>query len=272
MFIKKEIKMKSIIFLSDIHSNFEALKQITTLPEFNDPNVEFWFGGDYSDGFDLEPNATINTWNFIMELCNSGKAKAILGNHDEFIMDAAYQPDKFTWWEHNGRGNTLKNLGLSFVSPHELREQLLFHYYDQMEWLKSLPLVLAYNNVIMTHAGFELDLPIDQQFKDTVLWIREPYIYAEVMLKEDDIHPDFKNKTIITGHSPTIYISDDIHEKSTLNHSPIIHKNKLVNRYFIDGGSKSGINTGRINILKLDENGNEIWKKYITNKGIFNYD
>lgn len=268
--IQRSIQMKSIIFLSDIHANFEALRQIKQLPEFDDPNVEFWFGGDYSDGFNLTPNATINTWNFIIDLCHSEKAKAILGNHDEFILDAAYQPNKYTWWEHNGRGNTLNNLGLSFTSPYELQEQLLYHYYDQMKWLKSLPLYLQKDDLIMTHAGFDLDISLENQSTNTMLWIREPYIYAEQMLNVEDVHYDFKNKTIVTGHSPTHYITKNL-EDSPSNYCPIVHKPELINRYFIDGGSKSGLNTGRINLLKLDTKGNKIWSKYMTADGIFNY-
>lgn len=260
--------MKSIIFLSDIHANFEALRQIEQLPEFDDPNVEFWFGGDYSDGFNLAPNATANTWSFIKDLCDSGKARAILGNHDEFIVDAVYQPDKYTWWEHNGRTNTLENLGLSFTSPCELREQLLYHYPEQMEWLKSLPLVLGRGDLVMVHAGFELDLPIDQQFRDTVLWIRDPYIYAGQNLNLEDIHPDFKGWTIITGHTPTRFINENLYTDC-----PIVKKDNLgLTRYFIDGGSKGGPNhQGRINLLKLDQNGKEIWRKYATTDGISNY-
>lgn len=257
---------KEIIFLSDIHGNFEALQHLNNLPEMNNHNVEFWFGGDYSDGFNLAPNATINTWTFIKDLCDSGKAKAILGNHDEFIVDAVYNPYKYTWWEHNGRANTLDNLGLSFTNPYELREQLLYHYHDQMEWLKSLPLVLAHNKVIITHAGFELDLPIDQQFRDTVLWIRDPYIYTEQTFSKEDIHKDFQNKTIISGHTPTTYINHNDEGQC-----PIIKKTSIgLTRYFIDGGSKGGSNSnGRINLLKLDENGNEIWRKYATKDGVF---
>ena len=259
---------KEIIFLSDIHGNFEALQHLNNLPEMNNHNCQFWFGGDYSDGFDLKPKATINTWNFIMNLCKSGKAKAILGNHDEFILDATYQPDKYTWWEHNGRENTLDNLGLSFTNQHELREQLLYHYYDQMEWLKSLPLSLETEHLLMIHAGVDLDVALSQQSKDTLLWIREPYIYAEQTFSKEDIHKDFQNKTIISGHTPTTYINHNDEGQC-----PIIKKTSIgLTRYFIDGGSKGGPNIqGRINLLKLDEFGNEIWKKYATQDGIFDY-
>lgn len=258
---------KSIVFLSDIHANFEALKQIQHLPEYNDPDVMFWFGGDYSDGFDLKPDATINTWNFIKSMCDNNRAVAIMGNHDEFIVDAVYRPDKYTWWEHNGRANTLENLGLSFVSPSDLREQLLYHYHEQMEWLRSLPLYLQYDNVIMVHAGFDLDVALNKQHNQTVLWIRDPYLHAGLYLQPEDVHYDFQGKTIVSGHTPTSLISNNVAYESC----PIVKKTNMgLTRYFIDGGSKSGSTSGHINLLKLSTDGTEIWRKYATEHGIFN--
>ena len=45
--------MKTFLYLSDIHSNFEALKHLDSLPEMRDHNCEIRFGGDYIDGLDL---------------------------------------------------------------------------------------------------------------------------------------------------------------------------------------------------------------------------
>ena len=146
--------MKEIIYLSDIHGNYEALKNLEQLPEMKNDNVEIQFGGDYIDGFELKPNAVINTIRYIKDLCDSGKAKAIIGNHDEFIIDAAYNPYKMTHWCYNGKTETLNNLGLSDTS--DLREQLLYHYYDEMEWLRSLPLMIETGNNILVHAGENL--------------------------------------------------------------------------------------------------------------------
>ena len=42
--------MKTYLYLSDIHSNFEALKHLDSLPEMQDPDCEIRFGGDYIDG------------------------------------------------------------------------------------------------------------------------------------------------------------------------------------------------------------------------------
>lgn len=51
--------MKTFLYLSDIHSNFEALKHLDLLPEIQDPDCEIRFGGDYIDGLDLKPNSVI---------------------------------------------------------------------------------------------------------------------------------------------------------------------------------------------------------------------
>lgn len=261
------------IFLSDIHGNFEALQHLTKLPEYTDETVQFRFGGDYSDGFDLQPDAIKNTWAFIKNMTDNGRAIAILGNHDEFIVDAAFNPLKYTYWSANGQDATLENLGIQNVfpitlsrnlygwKPSEIREFLISEYYDEINWLSQLPLVCQDGNNILVHAGFDLDTSIVDQPRTTLLWTRQPYINAEQNLRMEDIHVDYNGKTIISGHTPTQLLD---------NNGRILHKPELVNRYFIDGGSKGGRQiSGRINLLKLDANGNEIWRKYLTRDGIF---
>ena len=266
--------MKTYIYLSDIHANYEALKHLKDLPEFTDLSCEFRFGGDYIDGYDLQPKATINTLHFIKELCDSGKAKAVVGNHDQFIIDQVYYPHRTNWWYANGRVQTLKNLGIPYANDENLSELLLHYYQNELEWLKSLPFYTIDSNNIMVHAGFELDMPLEQQNPNTMLWTRDPYIESTNYLTEVDLHPDFKNKTIITGHTPTKVIS--ISGKS--NQDCIILKNQMKNndstiltRYFIDGGSKSGLKFGRINLLKLDQNGSELWSGYLNQDGVHYY-
>ena len=185
--------MKTYLYLSDIHSNFEALKHLDSLPEMQDPDCEIRFGGDYIDGVDLEPDAVINTLRYVKSLCDSGKAKAILGNHDRFILDAAYRPFNETAWWLNGRDETLANLGITYRSPSDLREQLLYHYSDELEWLRDLPYYLEDGKNILVHAGFDLDLSLGEQDPETMLWVRDPYIEgAFSLLRHVELHPKDK--------------------------------------------------------------------------------
>ena len=126
----------------------------------------------------------------------------------------------------------------------------------------------------MVHAGFDLDIPLEQQNPNTMLWTRDPYIESTNYLPEVDLHPDFKNKTIITGHTPTKGISIDgkTNEDCIILKDQIKHKETtILTRYFIDGGSKSGLESGRINLLKLDQNGSELWSAYLDAQGVHYY-
>ena len=262
--------MKTFLYLSDIHSNFEALKHLDSLPEMQDPDCEIRFGGDYIDGVDLEPNAVINTLRYVKNLCDNGKAKAILGNHDRFILDAAYRPFSETAWGLNGRDDTLKNLGIIYRAPSDLREQLLYHYYDELEWLHDLPYYLVDGQNILVHAGFDLDLSLEEQDPETMLWIRDPYtIDAESILFQTNttIHPDFRGKMIISGHTPTRFINKRITRNLILHNLLQDKERNYVFQKFIDGGSNSGFRYGRINIVVLDENGFETKRGYLDKDG-----
>lgn len=263
--------MKTYLYLSDIHSNFEALKHLDSLPEMQDPDCEIRFGGDYIDGVHLEPDAVINTLRYIKNLCDSGKAKAILGNHDRFILDAAFRPFTETAWALNGRDDTLTNLGIAYRSPSDLREQLLYHYFDELEWLRELPHYLVDGQNILVHAGFDLDLSLEEQDEETMLWVRDPYIEgAFSLLHHVELHPDFRGKTILSGHTPTSFINGNT-KNVPLTDMPHDLERNYVTRYFIDGGSKSGSANGRINILVLNEKGYELKQGYLDKDGYHNY-
>lgn len=263
--------MTSYIYLSDIHSNFEALKHLDQLPEMNDPLCEFRFGGDYIDGFNLEKDAVINTLRYIKNLCDRDKAKAIRGNHDQFIIDATYKPYSMNWWAHNGRKTTLENLNIPFRSESDLREQLLHFYKDEIDWLNSLPYYLEDHQNILVHAGFDLDLALKDQNPHEMLWVRSPYINTQALFQTICLHPDFHGKTLISGHTPTslIHATENENQSCPILTDRITDKNgNTVTRYFIDGGSKSGSKKGTVNLLKLDETGKELWRAYLDTKGI----
>lgn len=266
--------MKSYLYLSDIHANYESLKWLDILPEMKDSNCEIRFGGDYIDGYDLKPKATLNTLRYIKGLCESGKAQAVLGNHDQFLLDAAFRPFSQSWWYHNGREATLENLGIPYASESDLREQLLYYLYNELQWLRSLPYCLEDGSNILVHAGFELDLPISKQSVETMLWARDSYIDSLNQLTGIDLHPDFEGKTIISGHTPTYTMKQyekPLNSCQIVSDSLQVDEKTLVSRYFIDGGSNSGLKESRINLLKLDSNGLVLWKGYLDKSGFHKY-
>lgn len=102
-------------------------------------------------------------------------------------------------------------------------------------------------------------------------WTRDPYIQgAFSLLHHIELHPDFRGKTIVSGHTPTTYINGN-DNNITLTDMPHDLERHYVTRYFIDDGSKSGSINGRINVLVLDEKGYEIKQGYLDKDGYHSY-
>ena len=137
--------------------------------------------------------------------------------------------------------------------------------------MRDLPYYLVDGKNILVHAGFDLDLSLEEQDPETMTWTRDPYIQgAFSLLHHVELHPDFHGKTIVSGHTPTSFINGN-DKNIKLTDMPHDLERHYVTRYFIDGGSKSGSTHGCINILVLDENGNEIKQGYLDATGYHRY-
>ena len=247
--------MKKILLLSDIHSNIEALEQLKNTKYWLDDETEIWFAGDYIDGYNQSPFSGLKVIQFVKETVLSGKGKAILGNHDEFLTQTFKEDyNAFSIWKMNGGRRTLnQSFGISDGRLQEIIYHLEKDYGDEIKFLSTLPLYLEEGNIISVHAGVNLEVPLYKQYKDDLLWIREPYYQYNTQL--NNINNDFKGKTIVSGHTPTSYLirnqdNNIIKEKNDNNCS----------RYYIDGGSKGNSvdDVSKINCLVLSLDGTEI--------------
>lgn len=269
------------IFITDIHSNIETLKQLPNrIEEWNEPDTMILFGGDYIDGFHQHGTAGLDVLMFIKELNDKGKARLIIGNHDKFLID---QLDKHTTseqaaislnqWLPCGGAQSL-NEWSKVLTGHEVESPITrqtvrdliknSQYNELIDWLVQQPMIIREENLLIAHAGFDLTKPMFNQDTEYVLWTREPYIFNHIKhsgyyIEPEKIHPDYQNMTILTGHTPTQLLSYT--PVSPLrNYGTII---KLLadgypNRYLCDGGSKGSpsYDYRKLNVLILDGDGN----------------
>ena len=242
--------MKKYVILSDIHSNFEALSRLSEYNFIDNPEYEIIFLGDYIDGYDLKKNSVINTLAYIQDLVINHNAKAIIGNHDKFLIGTAENNYMdYMNWKNNGGKSTMKNMGIqntSFAGATYALENYFYNYYN---FLSSLPLYIDTKNILFVHAGVKWGLPLSEQASNDLLWIRKEYFY------DNDLkyHKNEYNKVIVSGHTPTSIITNDIT-------NPVVkmqHDENDTPRYVIDGGSKSGVDYG-INVLILNDDGTYI--------------
>lgn len=234
--MSKQPKCKYLI-LSDIHSNYLALKHLKSLPEYS--NSQIIFAGDYVDGFKIYKGEVENTLNFIYEETKNG-AIALMGNHEKYLLD--YLDGNNSFWLSVGGKDSCISLGVYDYGVNALKEKLK----PYLSWLKALPNVYENKNLVVVHAGFDLLKSIEEQ-KDSedCYLIRKPYY--EIRCFRPKL--EYQDKIIVTGHTPNPIIKENVFD--------IILDKRLGTRYFIDGAS-NGSKTNRygINVLILDENFN----------------
>lgn len=244
--------MKKYVFISDIHSDIDSLKKIEYLPEFADENVHFVFLGDYIDGFNQDYLGGIKVIDYVKQLCDNQKASAIIGNHDNFLVETANgSRNTFKLWKKNGGRKTWKAWDVKTTYFPEVRKQLIDKYETEIAFLSSLPYTWKNNNIIAVHAGFDWNVPFNEQDKETMTWTRDNYFYNNDHSK---YHDNSSNKTIVSGHTPTYFLNGNkecpIEVMKSSEHD--------IPRYVIDGGCKGGFGNSGLNVLILDEQGNYI--------------
>jgi serine/threonine protein phosphatase 1 len=117
---------------------------------------------------------------------NNKNVIALMGNHEDMLLK----------YLHEGDSNWLWNGYQSTMNSYEGHDK---QFKKDAQWIKNLPLYHEDKHFIYVHAGIDAYKPMKKQNKDTLLWVREPFIYGS---KE-------YHKQVIFGHTPTIFINED---------------------------------------------------------------
>jgi serine/threonine protein phosphatase 1 len=180
------VKMKTIV-IGDTHGCYNELKElISTLEangEYNKGKDKLVFLGDYIDRGD-DSRLVIEYIRNLQK--NNGNVIALMGNHEDMLLK--YLDDGDADWLWNGCQSTrdsYKGFDKQFK--------------DDVEWIRSLPLYHEDKNFIYVHAGIDVNKPMNKQGKNTLLWVREPFIY----------NPKKYKKRVVFGHTPTVYLNEE---------------------------------------------------------------
>lgn len=111
------------------------------------------------------------------------RVTCLMGNHERMLLDALQTPQAATHWLSNGGDATLDAFGAR--DPAGLPG-------DTLDWLEALPTMHEDAARWYVHAGFRPGVaPRDGDVRDR-LWIREPFLDADV---------DF-GRHVVHGHTP----------------------------------------------------------------------
>lgn len=120
---------RKIALFADLHSNLEAFEACLAHAQAGGAD-EFVFLGDIV-GYNADPVALVER---VAELVDSGKAIAVMGNHDQA-----------TFTDHTGRMNSAALTAIEWT-----RHQLSPHH---IEFLKNLPLTHRDDDIFYVHAS-----------------------------------------------------------------------------------------------------------------------
>jgi serine/threonine protein phosphatase 1 len=169
--------------IGDIHGSYTKLANLLRhcADHCGENEARFVLVGDYID----RGKRSRDVVNFLIETQTTWPDQVIclMGNHEDMLLGAVQSGDDLMWL-HNGGDTTLRSYGVRV--PADIPA-------EHLAWFAALPNCYSDERRFFVHAGIMPGIPLEQQRKDVLLWIREPF------LSDTSDHGLY----IVHGHTPT---------------------------------------------------------------------
>ncbi len=231
----KEIDNYRIVVISDIHAHLNEFKNLIDKLELSEEDYLIILGDFLNRGYD-----SLGTFEYIVKLSKRDRTFILKGNHESFMQkpyDVGIYLDRILEFLKNQPyetfiaklcerdGNAIQN----FDDGNEFREYVLTRFDRELDFIRNLPILLYFDDMLFVHGGYSEDFHIEN---DEIKFLK--YDFFEKVAKAQE-------RLTIVGHIPTCVLRKD--EFSNL---PYFNWDK--NIISIDGGM--GVKrTGEINAL-----------------------
>ncbi|HEY8515769.1 MAG TPA: metallophosphoesterase family protein [Candidatus Binatia bacterium] len=179
-----------LLCVGDVHGCAPELERLITDVDPG-PDDQLVFLGDYVD----RGPASRDTVELLLELRERLPATVLLrGNHEEMFLDflglGGANKEAFFW---NGGAQTLASYGLAGLAREPAAEAALAKVpASHLELFASLELRWQADGFAFVHAGVRPGVPLEQQRREDLLWIREEFL----------LHDHGLEDTVVFGHTP----------------------------------------------------------------------
>lgn len=169
--------------IGDIHGSYTKLANLLRhcADHCGHDDTRFVFLGDYVDRG--KRSREVVTLLIETQRARPGQVVCLRGNHEDMLIAAANRQDE-AMWLYNGGDATLRSYGV------ESAEDIPA---DHLAWFDGLPLSSSDERRFFVHAGIMPGIPFEQQRKEVMLWIREPFLSD----------PSDHGLYVVHGHTPT---------------------------------------------------------------------
>lgn len=177
--------MGKIFAVGDIHSCLFKLKEMMTLIKIDPVADTLVFVGDY---IDRGPDAR-GVVDLILRIKRTmNNVICLLGNHEQLFLDYYLENINRNLFLINGGMSTLLSYSLTGTGGSDKTNIPESH----IQFFTTLRPYYETDDYIFVHAGLKPGIPLEQQDRDDILWIRNEFIASTY---------DF-GKIVVFGHTP----------------------------------------------------------------------
>lgn len=224
--------MSELVYvISDIHGEYEMFK--TLLEDYEPSLQQLVLIGDLLDRGPRSKECLL----LGKQLVEQHNAIYLKGNHEDLFLRFLADPEeRYHNYLLNGGGETLESLlhtgAVAEYSPTEISMMIQSRYKQLITFLKELPIYFEWKKYIFVHAGIDLEKENWQETSERdFLWIRKEFHHGK----------NRTGKTIVFGHTPTMYLFNEMNTAKRWQSD---------NKIGIDGG---GVYGGSIHGVIFDE-------------------
>lgn len=191
-----------IYALSDIHGRKDLLLRLLGDIEKDAQSVGgerrlLVFMGDYIDR-GADSAGVVDT--LLAGLPDGFESVFLMGNHEDILLEFAAHGRNIDHWFSNGAETTLASYGVDIHAdawmrpePDKARAEFLAALPQaHLDFYRGLGLSHSEGGYFFAHAGVRPGVPLEEQDRHDLLWIRAPFLYSE---------EDF-GKMVVHGHTP----------------------------------------------------------------------
>jgi len=177
--------------VGDIHGCEEKLRKLlSAVLDYNAGRpCGFVFLGDYIDRG--ENSQGVISWLMTFQKRMANRVMCLRGNHEDMFINALDNAVDHENWAINGGEATLMSYGIDHAQKVPLA---------QREWIADLPLICRDERRLYVHAGIVPGVPLEQQPRRALLWIRDEFLSSQ----------DDHGLLVVHGHTPVETGSPDL--------------------------------------------------------------
>lgn len=130
--------------------------------------------------------------------------RVLAGNHEEMFLAAFEKPEALRHFLKHGGRETVLSYGLSAMQLATLTLEQIFEYMPQIvshatrEYIAGFETMIRAGDYVFVHAGIDPAVPLAEQKRSDLLWIREPFLSHEGPLE----------KVVVHGHTIVDHVMD----------------------------------------------------------------